>query len=153
MTAATSTSTVGSTSSADERLLDLLGANARASVSDLARALGISRTTVQARIERLERSGVIQGYSVRIHEAAYAGHVRAHSLLRINPKLTAQVVAAAAKVEGLQSLHSVAGEFDLLAQLRCPDAQSLDAALDALAMIDGVERTQSSLLLAQKLLR
>jgi DNA-binding Lrp family transcriptional regulator len=138
-------------SPADERLLALLQQNARASVSDLARALKLSRTTVQARIERLERSGVILGYSVRISEATFAHHVRAHTLLRVNPKLTTQVLAAAARVNGLQSLHSIAGEFDLLAQLRCPDAQALDAALDAIAQIEGVERTQSSLLLAQKL--
>ena len=48
----------------DERLLSILRTNARTSVSDLARALNLSRSTVQNRIARLESSGVIKGYVV-----------------------------------------------------------------------------------------
>jgi DNA-binding Lrp family transcriptional regulator len=138
---------------ADERLIAALQRNARMSTSDLARALGVSRSTVQARLSRLERSGVIEGYALRLSASVTSGWLHAQSLLRINPRLSAQVIAAAQRVSGVQALHSVAGEFDLLAQLQCPDAPALDAALDAIAAIDGVERTQSSVLLSEKFRR
>ena len=51
---------------ADEALLSLLREDARASTAQIARRLGLSRTTVQSRIERLQRSGVIAGYTVRV---------------------------------------------------------------------------------------
>ena len=53
-------------SSTDEQLLSLLRENARASTAQIARRLNLSRTTVQSRIERLEREGVIGGYTVRV---------------------------------------------------------------------------------------
>ena len=55
---------------ADQQLLSLLRENARAPTAELARRLGLSRTTVQSRIERLERQGVITGYTVRVSEEA-----------------------------------------------------------------------------------
>ncbi|MGO9756089.1 MAG: winged helix-turn-helix transcriptional regulator, partial [Roseiarcus sp.] len=56
-------------SESEELLLALLRENARASVASLARRLGVPRTTVQSRIERLERRGVIAGYTVRTSES------------------------------------------------------------------------------------
>jgi DNA-binding Lrp family transcriptional regulator len=137
----------------DARLLDTLRKNARASVSDLARALGLSRSTVQMRLQRLESTGVIAGYTLRLGPAWVGEQLGAQSLMRVNPRLSAQVLAAAQRVAGVQALHSVAGEFDLLAQLSCPSAQALDQALDTLAAIDGVERTQSCVLLSAKFVR
>ena len=53
---------------ADQQLLSVLRENARASTAQIARRLNLSRTTVQSRIERLEREGVISGYTVRVHD-------------------------------------------------------------------------------------
>ena len=71
-------------------LLSLLRENARASTADLARRLGVSRTTVQSRIERLEKRGVIAGYGVRLSPDYEQTLVRAHVLVTVAPKLAEQ---------------------------------------------------------------
>ncbi len=79
-------------SDAEQALLSLLRANARASTAELARQLGVSRTTVQSRIERLEQRGIIAGYGVRLAPDYEQGLVRAHVLLTVTPKLADKVV-------------------------------------------------------------
>jgi DNA-binding Lrp family transcriptional regulator len=79
-------------SNAEQALLSLLRANARASTAELARRLGVSRTTVQSRIERLEQRGIITGYGVRLSPDYEQGLVRAHVLLTVTPKLADKVV-------------------------------------------------------------
>ena len=78
----------------DEHLLTRLRDNARAPVAELARALGLSRTTVQSRLARLERSGVIAGYAVKLAGAYEAGRVHAYVMLTIEPKQATAVGAA-----------------------------------------------------------
>ncbi|HEX7989397.1 MAG TPA: Lrp/AsnC family transcriptional regulator, partial [Stenotrophomonas sp.] len=81
-------------SPADERLLSVLREDARASTAQIARRLGLSRTTVQSRIDRLEQLGVIAGYTVRTHEDYEQGQVRAHVLITVLPKKMPAVVKA-----------------------------------------------------------
>ena len=77
---------------ADEQLLSLLREDARASTAQIARRLDLSRTTVQSRIDRLERSGVIRGYTVRVDDEVERTRIRAHILITVFPKKTAAVV-------------------------------------------------------------
>ena len=77
----------------DRALIAMLRENARAPTALLARRLGLSRTTVQARLERLERSGVIAGYGVRLSDDAERGLIRAHVLITILPKTAARIEA------------------------------------------------------------
>ena len=74
---------------ADQQLLSLLRENARASTAEIARRLDLSRTTVQSRIDRLERDGVIAGYTVRVAEAAELGHIRAYISVTVMPRVRA----------------------------------------------------------------
>jgi DNA-binding Lrp family transcriptional regulator len=138
---------------AEAELIDALQDDARASVTELAQRLGLSRTTVQNRLKRLEDTGAIAGYRVRLHPSLEAQHMLAHCLMRIDPKAHAQVLAGLKRMPALREVYSVAGEFDLLGVLKAPTAQALDDALDALAALDGVQRTQSSVMLAQKFSR
>ena len=79
----------------DQHLIERLRDNARAPVAELARALGLSRTTVQSRLARLERSGVISGYSVKLSEAREAALIHAFVMLTVEPKQAAAVSAVA----------------------------------------------------------
>lgn len=142
-----------SKSDRDDQLLALLADNARAPVAELARRLNLSRTTVQARIERLERNGTIEGYTLRRSVAAELGMVRAHVLITVKPKQTAPTVAALRSMAELRSLHSVSGEVDLIAVVAAGSVDALDAVLDRIGLLDGVERTQTSVILATKLER
>ena len=97
----------------DRQLLTLLTENARAPVAELGRKLGLSRTTVQSRIERLERRGVIAGYTARLSEDYEKGQVKAHVLITALPKLAARVEAELRRIPEIRTLHSVSGQFDM----------------------------------------
>ncbi|MFT0891743.1 Lrp/AsnC family transcriptional regulator [Pseudochelatococcus sp. G4_1912] len=135
----------------DHMLLALLRENARMPVSTLARRLGLSRTTVQARIERLEGQGVIAGYGVRLSDAYERGLVRAHILITVAPKSVHAVSGALAAIEQVQTLHSVSGTFDLIAIVVARSISELDELIDRIGVLDGVERTLSSIILSTRI--
>ena len=81
----------------DTLLLSLLAENARTPIAELARQLGLSRTTVQARIERLERGGAIAGYTVRLSTAAERALVRAYVMITVRPRHAAPTIAGHAR--------------------------------------------------------
>src|ERR1700689_1155338 len=99
--------------SIDERLLLALRENGRASTAELARLVGRSRTSVQSRIERLEKRGVIVGYGVRLAPEHALGAVRAHVMIKIGPKESRSVTAALREISHVRLLHSVSGDVDL----------------------------------------
>ncbi len=135
---------------AEAELLALLRANAREPVASLARKLGLSRATVQERIARLEQKGVIDGYTVRLHPALSRARVTAHSLMRINAKRGDAVNAALKKIPQAAGVYALSGEFDLLVVWHADTTAELDRALDESGKLDGVERTQTSIVLSVK---
>lgn len=138
------------TSPSDLALLTVLRENARASTAEIARRLGLSRTTVQSRIERLERDGVIAGYTVRVADAAERGHIRAHIMVTVLPKQMPAVVESLRAMPEVRALHSVSGPFDLMALGVVPTVAEMDALTDRIGAVDGVERTTTSIILSAK---
>ncbi len=137
-------------SDTDQRLLSTLRENARASTAEIARKLKLSRSTVQGRIERLEREGVIGGYTVRVHEVAERGHIRAHIMITVLPRQMAAVADALRAMPEIRTLHSVSGPFDLVAIGVVPAIAEMDELTDRIGGLDGVERTTSSIILSAK---
>ncbi|HXV00504.1 MAG TPA: Lrp/AsnC family transcriptional regulator [Caulobacteraceae bacterium] len=135
----------------DTRLIEALRDNARAPAARLARTLGISRTTLQSRLERLERNGVIAGFTVRLGEAHERGQIHAYVLMTVSHKQSAAVVAAVRKLAAVRLLQSVSGPFDLIAKIVAPSVVEMDALIDALGALPGVERTTSSIVLSTKI--
>ena len=134
----------------DRRLLMLLSENARASTAELARKLDMSRTTVQDRIGRLERSGVVDGYTVRLGRDFAEGQVRAAVMIISEPKAQGQVVIALRKMDAIRSLYTSTGNQDMIAVVTAPNTSELDRILDKITDIKGIERTRTSILLATK---
>ncbi len=137
----------------DRELIAILSDNARMPVSTLARLLSLSRTTVQTRLERLEREGVISGYGVRLSEAYLSTLVRAHILITIAPKTLSQVSHALESIKAVTTLHSVSGTFDLIAVIEAPSIADLDQLIDQIGNLEGVERTLSSIILSTRITR
>lgn len=135
----------------DRQLLSLLQANARASNATLARKLGLARTTVVARIARLERSGVVAGYGVRLGARLDASTVRAWCSISVLPKTAPAVLRALQAMTEVEEVSAVSGPFDYLVFLRCPSHERLDALLDHVGQLDGVHQTQTSIVLSRKL--
>ena len=135
----------------DRRLLALLQANARSSAADLARQLGVARTTVLARIARLERAAVIVGYTVRLAQIDGHGGVEAYVGITVAPRAAPLVTQRLASLPELRQLCSVSGEFDYLALLRADSTARLDKLLDEIGAIDGVLKTTTSVVLARRI--
>ncbi|MDX1800899.1 MAG: Lrp/AsnC family transcriptional regulator [Marinobacter sp.] len=140
-------------SQSDQALLSLLRNNARASVSDLARTLNLSRSTVQNRIARLEASGVIRGYSLVLGGEYAANQVEAHVSIKVHQKLTARTNRALEQISAVAQLYAVSGEYDLLAIVQAQSLEALSAVLDQIGNLEGVERTNSAVVLETRFRR
>lgn len=135
----------------DRKLLAQLGADARLSVSTLARRLGVARSTIQARLERMEDSGVIAGYTLKLGEAAQRGRIRATVLVTLEPRATPVVLQRLKTFPAVEVAHTTSGRFDLILQLSASTTQDLDETLDAIGAITGVRSSESLIHLSTKI--
>ncbi len=138
------------TDAIDNQLIAKLREDGRVSTATLARLVGRSRSSVQSRIERLERDGVITGYTVRIAPEHELGAVRAHVMIKVGPKEARAVTAALAAISQVRLLHSVSGDFDLIAVAATGTVAEMDEVIDRIGGLAGVERTTSSIILSTK---
>jgi DNA-binding Lrp family transcriptional regulator len=132
----------------DRGLIALLQADARDSTANLARKLGVARTTVVSRLARLERDGVIAGYTVRLAQPADRPPVMAHVGITVEPRQARDVVLRLKSFPELSQLYAVSGGFDYIAVLRADSTARLDTLLDEIGTIAGVTRTNTSVVLA-----
>lgn len=135
----------------DRRLLALLQADARRPAADLARALGVARTTVLARLARLEQQRVIVGYTVRLGAEDGDRGVQAYVGISTEPRAGALVTQRLATIPELRQLVSVSGEFDYLALLHAESPARLDVLLDEIGAFEGVRKTTTSVVLARRI--
>ena len=137
----------------DRALISALRSNSRTSTSALGRTLGLSRTTVQDRINRLEREGVIEAYTIRFREDYADRQIAAHVMIQVSPKQQARIVDALMGIEAVTTLQTVSGLYDLVTQVEAATAGDMDAVLDRIGEIEGVEKTTTSIVLSTKLRR
>jgi DNA-binding Lrp family transcriptional regulator len=134
----------------EQELINLLKENSRRSVSDLAKNLGLSRATVQQGIERLERKGIIQGYTVKINPHYQQQQVSAYIMISIISQKTLDIVRQIQKHPQLDMLCTISGQYDLMAMVTESTTEALDRAIDSIAALDGVEKTLSHIVLSRK---
>lgn len=137
----------------DVQLLALLREDARRQVSVLAAATGVSRATVYTRLARMEQQGIIDGYTVRVGADYDRSLVRAHVMMKLLPKLTSETEAALSAMPELSALHSISGEYDMIAMIAAVDLAELDKLIDSIGMLEGVARTTTSIILATRVMR
>lgn len=135
----------------DSSLLTLLGANARLPIATLARKLGLARSTVQARIERLEKRGIITGYALKLGDAARGDFIRATVLISIEPRAAPAVLARLKSLPQVEMAHTASGRFDMILQLTARSTAELDQSLDAIGEIKGVNSSESLIHLSTRI--
>ena len=129
----------------DHALLGLLRDDARTSVAELAKKLQVSRGTVDNRIRRLERSGIIVGYTVRLRPDAQPQEITAWMSIAVEGDRTREVVRALIGEPAVRSLHDTNGRWDLLAELRAASITELSGVLERVRTIKGIETTETSI--------
>lgn len=132
----------------DRRLISLLRANGRESVVHLADRLGVTRTTVTKRIDRLVSTGVIAGFSVRVHDVTGVSTVRAITLVAVEGHDAREAIGRLRGIPQIAALHTTNGRWDLVAELSCETLGDLDAALAAMRSTPGVRDSETSILLS-----
>ena len=135
----------------DRSILGLLSADARISVATLARRLKVARSTIQARLERLETGGIIAGYTVKLGEAARQGRIRATVLLTIEPRAQPAILTRLKAIPEIERVHTTSGRVDLLLQIAAPSTAVLDAVLDQIGEMSGVKSSESLIHLSTKM--
>ncbi|MFN4156027.1 MAG: Lrp/AsnC family transcriptional regulator [Paracoccaceae bacterium] len=135
----------------DRNIIALLRADARLSLAMLARRLKVARSTIQARLERLEDSGTIAGYTLKLGQGADPNRLRATVLLTIEPRTQAALLTRLKSISEVERVFTTSGRVDLLLQIACPNTQVLDQVLDQIGAMTGVHSSESLIHLSTKI--
>jgi DNA-binding Lrp family transcriptional regulator len=129
----------------DQQLLSLLRKDARTNVATLAKKLGVSRGTVTNRITKLEDTGVIVGYTVRLRPDAQPNQISAWMSVAVEGNETRAVIASLLGEPGVAALHDTNGRWDLLAELRAANLSELSQVLERIRLVRGISSTETSI--------
>lgn len=134
----------------DHALIVALKRDGRASLSELAADLGVTRATVRARLGRLRESGEIAGFTVLTGSDVAAHPVRGLMMLGIEGRGTEKVMRALSGMAQVQAVHSTNGSWDLIAEIGTDTLDGLDEVLFRIRRMDGVTRSETNLLLSSR---
>ncbi len=134
----------------DQKILAALAADSSTSTSRLGRRFKVARSTVQARIERMETTGIIAGYTVKLGDVALARRIKATVLVQVEPRATAAVLQRLKTIPEVEIAHTTTGRFDLILQIAADSTSDLDEVLDQVGGITGVRGSESLIHLTTK---
>ena len=137
--------------STDRDILALLREDGRASTAKIGRKMGLSRTTVHSRIERLLARRVITGFTVRMGPDQEREQIQAHVLITLVPKLQSRAEAALRRLPEVRKLYAVNGQHDSIAVVVTDTVAEMDRLLDLIGSLDGIDRTVSSIVLSTRI--
>jgi len=129
----------------DQQLMALLRQDARASVATLASKLKVSRGTVTNRIAKLEDSGVIVGYTIRLRPDVTPNEITAWMSIAVEGNRTREVISILLGEPGVSGLFDTNGRWDLLAELRAATLGELAEVLERVRLIKGIGATETSI--------
>lgn len=132
----------------DQQLISLLRGNARLSVATLAHRLKVSRGTVTNRIAKLEKEGVIVGYTVQLRPDTEPNEIRAWMSIVVAGNETRSVIASLLGEPGVAELHDTNGRWDLVAEIRAENLSALSVVLERIRLIRSIQTTETSIHLA-----
>ena len=137
--------------SKDQSIISLLQKDGRMSVKDIAKAMGLTRTTVTKRMERLEASGVITGYSAVVKKDFFDKKIRGWVMINTIPNLEEAAISAMKMIPEVSRIYTTNGRWDLAVAIWAADLESFDAALTKIRQVDGIESTETNLLLSSRI--
>ena len=134
----------------DRTIVSILREDGRASHASMAAAMKVTRATVKARLERMEKRGVILGYRVQLSSDTLAPNVRALTLIKITGHRTDRVIQQLKGVHWIKALHTTNGKWDLIAELAADSNRELDQALLAIRQLEDIAESETSILLSER---
>ena len=132
----------------DRQLVSLLRGNARLPVASLAKSLGVSRGTVQNRIDRLTQRGTIQGFTVRVRQEAESPRIRAIMMIEVEGERSDKILGQLRGNPEITAVHTTNGRWDMVLELNTDTLEAFDRALHRIRQINGISASETSLLLS-----
>ena len=132
----------------DRRLLALLRENARLPVASIAAIMGLSRATVQARLDRLLRDGTITGFTIVTKPGSEPATIRAIMMIEIEGERSDSVMKALKANREVAAVHTTNGRWDFVVELKTDSLEAFDAALRRIREMKGIAGSETSLLLS-----
>lgn len=132
----------------DRELIALLRADGRATVAALAAKLKVARGTVQNRMARLQREGVIVGYTVRLKPQVEAHRIRALMSIAVEGNASTDVLATLRGHPNVAAIYTTNGRWDIVAELQAESLEAFDRVLGAIRLFKGIANSETSILLS-----
>ena len=132
------------------KLLSLLKADGRMSVTALSQALGVSRLTVDSRIKRLEAEDIISGYTVLLGTEEFKHKINGWIMINVAANKEERAIKLILRMVEISRLHTTNGKWDLAAEIQTSTLEEFDKAVSELRKIDGIEATETNLLLSRR---
>jgi DNA-binding Lrp family transcriptional regulator len=132
----------------DRKLIGLLRENARLPVASLAKSLQVARGTVQNRLAKLERDGIIAGYTIRLRPKIEEQSIVALMTIAVEGNRIEPVLRTLRGDPAIVTLYTTNGRWDLVAEIRADTLQSFDQVLGRIRRVEGISGTETSLLLS-----
>lgn len=134
----------------DRNLVAALKRNGRASLSELAYRLGVTRSTVRVRLDKLVQGGEIAGFTVLTRSDVRPDAVRGLMMLEIAGRGAEKTMKQLQRMSEVQAVHSTNGTWDLIAEIGTGTLEQFDQVLFAIRRLDGVTRSETNLLLSTR---
>lgn len=134
----------------DNRLIAALHRDGRASLSELAHDLGVTRTTIRTRLARLTESGEIVGFTVQTRADVADSPVRGLMMIGVDGQGAERIMARISALPQVRAVHSTNGTWDLIAEIGTGTLEELDKTLFAIRGLSGVARSETNLLLSTR---
>ena len=140
---------MANTDETDQQIIALLRQNARRSFQDIGKQVSLSAPAVKRRVDRLEAEGIIRGYTATVEPSAFGWHSHAFVELFCEGRMSgAEVSAAVSKYPEVEGAYTVAGGPSAILHVRAKDTQHLEQALERIRETEGVNRTQTQVVLS-----
>jgi DNA-binding Lrp family transcriptional regulator len=134
----------------DGRLVAALKQNGRASLSELADILGVTRSTVRVRLDRLVTAGEIAGFTVLTRSDVRPDPVRGLMMLEVAGRGAERAMKRLTAIPEVRAVHSTNGTWDLIAEIGAATLEAFDQVLFTIRRLEGVTRSETSLLLSTR---
>lgn len=135
----------------DREILNELQENCKQPVRKIAKKLGLRVTTTYDRIRRMEKLGVIKGYTARLEASTVGVPSSAYILISLSPHFQStqpEIAVSISKLRGVQECHLITGDYDMIVKVRSEDLNKIGRIiLNEIRLLDGVDRTTTMAIL------
>ncbi|MDN3611773.1 Lrp/AsnC family transcriptional regulator [Vibrio ostreicida] len=131
----------------DRRILSSLLSNGRESIANLSRSVGLSRTAVAERISRLEKTGIIKGYTAQLRANNEVAAAASYLLISCEKGKKNHVIEALKELPEVKLTSIVGGTYDIIALIEAPDLQSIHTLCNEIESFKGIHSLNNTVVL------